>query len=107
MLTYEQLTTHQKDRICNGCGSKGGLINPPEFLFHASCNRHDFRYWLGCTEEDRKNADDSFYKWMKKDISICKWYLKPYYHLWAWVYYKAVRLLGKKHFYYSNKPRTL
>ena len=107
MLRYKQLNSHQKKTICNGCGGKGGLINPPEFLFHASCNHHDFRYWRGCTEADRKDADDSFYKWMKVDIAISKWYLKPYYHLWAWTYYKAVRLFGKKYFYYVDKPRTL
>ena len=107
MLRYKQLNSHKKKAICNGCGGKGGLINPPEFLFHASCNHHDFRYWRGCTEADRKDADDSFYKWIKVDIAISKWYLKPYYHLWAYTYYKAVRLFGSEYFYYDYKPRDI
>ena len=107
MLRYKDLTDTQKQAICNGCGGKGGFINPPEFLFHASCNHHDFKYWLGCTEDDRKDADEAFYRWMKIDIASAKWYLKPYYHLWAYTYYKAVRLFGKKYFYYANKQRTL
>ena len=107
MLRYKDLTDTQKQAICNGCGGKGGFINPPEFLFHASCNHHDFRYWRGCTEADRKDADDSFYKWMKVDVSESKLYLKPYYHFLAWSYYKAVRLFGKKYFNYSDKPKTL
>ena len=40
MLIYKDLTDTQKQAICNGCGGKGGFINPPEFLFHASCNHH-------------------------------------------------------------------
>ena len=107
MLRYKDLNSYQKKLICNGCGVKGGWIKPPDFLFHASCNHHDFRYWRGCTEADRKNADDSFYKWMKVDVSESKWYLKPYYHFLAWTYYKAVRLFGKKYFNYSDKPKTL
>ena len=107
MLKYKQLNASQKKTICNGCGGKGGVINPPEFLFHASCNHHDFRYWRGCTESDRKDADISFYKWMRVDIAESKWYLKPYYHVWAYAYYKAVRLLGKKYFYYHSTCRTI
>jgi len=107
MLRYKDLTDTQKQATCNGCGGKGGFINPPEFLFHASCNHHDFRYWRGCTEADRKETDNSFYKWMKVDVSESKWYLKPYYHFLAWSYYKAVRLFGKKYFNYSDKPKTL
>ena len=107
MLHYNQLNVHQKAFICNGCGGKGGLINPPEFLFHASCNHHDFLYWRGCIEEDRKLADDKFYELMKLDIESAKWYLKPHYHIWAWTYYKSVRLIGKKFFYYGEKPKNM
>lgn len=107
MLRYSQLTQEQKSKICNGCGIKGGFIKVPNFLFKASCNHHDFRYWRGCREVDRKDADDSFYKWMRVDIKGAKWYLKPYYHMWAWFYHKAVRLFGSKHFYYADKQRTI
>ena len=91
-LRYKNLTKEQKDKICNGCGSKGGWFNPPEFLFHASCNHHDFLYWKGVTEKDRKLADEAFYKYMKKD---CK---KFYDYIIAYIYYKAVRVMGNKYF---------
>lgn len=107
MLKYSDLTLEQKQSICNGCGSKGGIINPPEFLFHASCNHHDFKYWQGCTEEDRLKADKEFYEAMKVDVSNARWFLKPYYHAWAYIYYKAVQLKGKKAFYYGPKKKYL
>ena len=101
MIKYSQLTDKQKQAICNGCGGKGGLINPPEFLFHASCNQHDFYYWRGGKEEDRKKADNDFYEAMKMDIKKAKWHLQPYYSFWAFSYFTAVRLVGKKYFNYN------
>ena len=106
MLKYSELTDEQKEKICNGCGAKGGRINPPEFLFHTSCNQHDFYYWRGGTEADRKKADDTFYEFMEIDILEAKWYLRWYYGIWAFSYYKAVRFFGKKYFNYG-KIRTL
>lgn len=107
MLRYSDLTKEQKDKITNGCGSKGGLIKPPSFIFKASCNHHDFLYWLGGDESDRIYADDTFYKYMKIDIEGEKWYSKPFHHAWAYIYYKAVRIFGKKYFYFTENKRTL
>lgn len=107
MLRYSELTEEQKKFITNGCGGKSGWINPPEFLFHASCNQHDFYYWRGCTEEDRLKADTEFYELMKKDASEAKWYLRPHYYMWAWTYYMSVRVMGKKFFYYADKQKTI
>lgn len=108
MLKYSNLTIEQKKFVSNGCGGKGGWINPPEFIFHEDCNEHDFDYWLGCTEEDRKKKDKAFYKRMKKDIQKYKSFIKKaHYHIWAWTYYKAVRLVGKKFFYYASRQKTM
>ena len=102
MLYYKDLTKEQKLNICNGCGSKGGFVKVPNFLFLASCNHHDFLYWIGGSETDRKIADDKFYKYMKKDVKaekkICK---KIYYKSWAYTYYKMVCIFGKKYFNYK------
>jgi len=107
MLRFRQLTRKQKEKICNGCGSKGGFINPPEFLFHASCDHHDFLYWLGCTEDDRLKADKSFYKYMQLDIVNEDSFIKRlYYKMLAYIYYKAVRIFGKKYFNYAYEKRT-
>ena len=107
MLKYSQLTTEQKKYICNGCGSKGAFIKVPNFLFLASCNQHDFYYWLGKSEEDRVKANDSFYKWMREDIATAVWYKKPYYYIWAYAYYKAVVIEGKKYFNYGSRYKTM
>lgn len=101
MIGYSDLTQEQKYSICNGCGGKGGIINPPEFLFHASCNQHDFYYWRGGTELDRKKADDAFYEMMKVDAGKEQGIKKLHYLTWAYVYYKAVRLVGSKFFNYG------
>jgi len=107
MIKYSDLTDNQKSLITNGCGAKGGFINPPDFIFKASCNQHDFYYWRGMDEEDRKKADNAFYKYMRIDISEVSFHKKPYYHLWAFSYYSMVRLFGKKYFSYAYRYKTL
>lgn len=107
MLKYINLTPLQKKHICNGCGGKGGWIKPPNFQFLASCNHHDFKFWIGHTLAHFKKANKDFYTWMKEDIKNAKWYKKAYYHVWAYAYYKAVDLGGKKYFYFSDTPKTL
>ena len=102
LLRYSELSTEDKVYICNGCGGKGGWFNPPEFLFHASCNQHDFYYWRGGTEDDRLIADKAFYTFMKEDASEASWYDKPLHYIMAYVYYKAVRFSGKKFFNYEQ-----
>ena len=107
MLKYSDLTQEQIVKITNGCGSKGGWINPPNFIFKASCVIHDFYYWRGCEESDRQLADNSFYSYMRKDIKEAKWFMKPYYHQWALAYYLAVRLFGENYFNYSKTMKTI
>lgn len=97
-LSYSELTDKQKSLVCNGCGGKGGLVKPPNFLFKASCNQHDFYYWRGGTEEDRLKADKAFYEAMLVDVSNAEWYNKVQYKAIAYIYYKAVRRFGAKYF---------
>ncbi|MFA5669912.1 MAG: hypothetical protein WCX83_00205 [Candidatus Cloacimonas sp.] len=107
MLRYSELTDNQKSIICNGCGGKGVFIKPPDFIFKASCNQHDFYYWLGKDENDRKKADKEFYRFMRIDISEVELIKKPYYHTWALAYYLSVRAFGRKFFNYSDKYKTV
>ena len=104
---YELLTPKQKAVILNGCGKKGAWFKPPDWFMLAECNHHDYGYYKGCTEADRKRCDDTFYNEMKRDVSRAAWYLKPARYAAAYIYYKAVRLFGKSAFYYADKPRTL
>ena len=107
-LRYRDLTLEQIKTICNGCGGKGGFIDPPEFLFHASCNQHDFYYWRGGTEKDRLEADKAFYRYMQLDaIRPKSKYMILKYKLIAYIYYKAVRLAGKKFFNYGIQRTKL
>jgi len=105
-IRYNELTKEQKEVICNGCGGKGGKLNPPDFMFTASCNHHDFNYWLGHTEEDRRKADKQFLEAMLNDISVLPFWKRFFFRKIAYTYYKAVRLFGKSFFYYAKAERT-
>jgi len=104
---YEDLTPQQKSFICNGCGKKGGKLKAPDWFMLADCNHHDYGYYRGHTEEDRKKCDETFLKEMKKDVSRSPFYLKPARWSAAYAYYWAVRWFGKSAFYFAEKPRTL
>ncbi len=100
MIRFRDLTPGQINKICNGCGPKGGLVPVPEFFCHASCDHHDFNYWLGCTERDRRKADRQFYREMRRDAG---W--NPIKQTIALAYYLAVRLRGAPYFHYADKER--
>ena len=100
MIRYRDLTEEQKDRICNGCGPKGGWVPVPEFFCHASCDHHDFNYWLGCTEEDRRKADHEFLEAMLIDAGS-----NPAKQTIAFTYWMAVRLFGAFCFHYADRER--
>jgi len=107
-VRFRDLTPEQIDLICNGCGGKGHWLDPPDWLFTASCNHHDFNYWLGCTEENRKEADRQFYEAMLADAAAAdSWWKRTWCKVMAFIYYKAVRLFAKDYFYYGPEERTL
>lgn len=114
-IRYKNLTEEEIAALCNGCGKKGGFIPVPEFKFTASCNHHDFNYWLGCSEAHRIKADfqfltamlhDAEYKESGKRRNIIS---RNYYRSLAHIYYYAVRICGSNPvlggFHYSNKQR--
>jgi len=98
------------------CGPESGLyllgiqVNVPDFLFNASCEKHDELYTKGSKEIDRYVADLLFYHYMKID---CKYFamkqkyllykiiLFVYYRFWAFIFYLAVRYGGNKYFAYK------
>lgn len=105
-LRYRNLNEVQRRFICNGCGGKGGLFKPPNYLFEASCDHHDFNYWLGFTEEHRKLADVQFLQAMLRDSRRAPWWKRWWLQGAAWRYYYAVRACGKRFFHYGDKERT-
>jgi hypothetical protein len=97
-LKFRYLTSSQKREICNGCGPKFAGEICPKFLLTASCDHHDFNYWLGGTSLDRQIADDQFYSAMLDDASK-SWPPKSwFYRLLAWRFYRAVREWGATFF---------
>lgn len=105
-IPYELLTPEQKAEICNGCGGKGGKVKPPKrIFFKASCNHHDYGYWCGCTEAERKKNDEGLKKAMQDDCSKLPFWKKPFYYPWCYLYYRAVRVGGKKFFYWGKQKR--
>lgn len=103
---WSQLSARQRGLIANGCGGKGGWLKPPSFRFNANCDQHDFYYWRGGTEEDRKTADKEFLVIMLEDANRGVWWKRAWYRWWANTYYVAVRLFGKKFFHYRVTKAT-
>jgi hypothetical protein len=86
----------------NGCGGKGAWIKVPNFIFEASCNKHDEGYNDGGDEARRFECDGKFFIMMIKDTYQVKWWIKRVnYQIWGFVYFIAVRLFGKKYFNYK------
>lgn len=83
--------------IINGCGGKGHWLDPPDWIFTASCDHHDFEYWRGGSEVHRAKSDWDFYQAMLDDVQDLYSWWHPKRHwgrLHAWAYYRAVRRFG-------------
>ena len=101
---YEDLTQEEKEEICNGCGGKGGIVTPPHAIFfETSCNHHDYGYYKGTTEKDRKRCDKNLRTAMNKDCSKLPWYKWLRYRPWCELYYLGVRSVGWKFFNYDKE----
>jgi len=105
MKKYKDLTSNEIKELCNGCGSKGGLLKPPNFIFKDSCNEHDYLYFIGGNKYDKQYADNKFYNQMINDIKELNLnYIKYlYYHSICYIYYQAVDIFGYKYFNYNYK----
>ena len=104
MIAYLSLFTHEKEErkiICNGCGPKGLFIPIPNFVFKEACDHHDFNYWIGCNKAQRKKADKQFLTEMLYEANGNLWY-----KIWAYTYYRAVRIGGIKCFHWDDVQRT-
>ena len=102
ILEYTNVPEDSIKIISNGCGSRYFILDVPEFVFHDSCDKHDFHYWRGGTEADRKKADKEFYSDMKIDAQFQPWWKRLFLKGMAWLYYLSVRLGGKTRFSYGD-----
>jgi len=100
MIRYRDLTEEQKSLICNGCGPKGGWVPVPELFLHEVCDHHDFNYWIGYRERDRRKADYQLWEAARKKA---RW--DPVKQSIAMIYFLAVRAFGMTCFHYAEKER--
>lgn len=84
--------------VLNGCGGKGSWLRPPSWLSFASCDQHDFNYWIGGDEAARALADRQFYDASLEDVRGFCWWRRPLARVRALAYYIAVRLFGNPFF---------
>lgn len=85
--------------ILNGCGGKGSWVPVPDFMFSASCDHHDFNYWLGGSEADRVKADWQFFEAMVQDAGREPWWRRWWARRAAALYHWAVRRYAGRYFH--------
>jgi hypothetical protein len=92
------------EKIVNGAGPKGWGWLVPDTLYGlsvtAAANIHDWEYYKGKTKEDKKKADDNFYKNMIRIIEAetSNWLLKKLRTMRAKLYFWAVKHFGQSAF---------
>lgn len=95
----------------NGCGpgSASGLV--PDFMWEEDCDEHDFDYFVGGSEVDRREADWRFSMRMilRANNRYAWWDPRRFFaRMGAWSYYRAVKELGDDlAFCYRPKPLTM
>ena len=72
--SWSQLSIQEKEWLksngyINGCGGKGGYVQPPNFFFLADCNHHDWKYTLGGGIKEYWMANWQFFMAMIKDVN--------------------------------------
>lgn len=90
------------DGTLNGCGPSGWKSPLPSFCFEHHCYEHDYAYYVGGSETDRRSADNKFYYAMVRCSNYLSWWKRPFARLQAWVYYRMVKSLGSKYFNYAD-----
>jgi hypothetical protein len=116
---FSDLTPEDEAWVANGCGGKGGWFDPPDFIWKARCQLHDFRYWKGGTYLDRLKVDQDFLRgmlWDARHINTLRIWpdlsertqlrrplrQRMLYVPLAWVYYIAVRIFGGRYFAFGR-----
>ena len=88
--TQSRAKRHDEDFESDGC------TGVPDFWFYEACKEHDWDYYIGGDEEDRKEADQRLARRIQHRSRFGK--LSP----WAAIVYAGVRLFGWQHFNYTD-----
>lgn len=86
--------TPPADFISNGCTNAPDRVGRADL--RAACHWHDYHYSLGCTEDDRRQADFSLYRNLRRCGAS---------HELAAVYFRRVRFHGVNFFSYGEYAR--
>lgn len=92
--------------MSNGCGCESGWLRwfrpPYAKLFYAACCVHDDDYDRGGDEYMRLRADYGLYMRMLAIIERGDYsrMMAAWLRMWAWLYYKSVRMFGSEYFNY-------
>lgn len=72
--------------------------------FESDADYHDYNYYLGGSENDRKKADRGFFQRLIKDtLELDLWWFSELYYVGVCIIaYRLVRRFGKKHFNYKK-----
>ena len=98
-VKFEDVPEDIKDLISNGCGAADSFFVPPHAIFFETCcAHHDYGYWVGGTETDRKRCDIKLREAMIKDCNNLPWYKQLRYRPWCEFYYWGVRVSGSSSF---------
>ena len=100
---FADLLPLERSSICNGIGASSGLSRlVPDTIwwidFRIAGDIHDYSYWLGGIDEDRRIADDVFYHNLLVIIEAHGGILAPLRRWRACKYYLALRVGGWAHF---------
>jgi hypothetical protein len=106
---YWNLTDEQKKEICNGCGGRNSVLTKflPQGTFKECCNIHDYMYFIGRTEEDKKLADRVFYLNLNRVVKHKKGFQKFVKKIIAKTYFTAVKKYGDYYFWKGKVPKGL
>ncbi len=106
MIGLSALTPAQKAHICNGCGPKSWKSTIPTWHGRDACCAHDLAYWVGGTQEDRRDADRALYEDLIVRARPAWFGARTWMRFLAWCFYVSVRRKGSQYFHYGV-PRTL
>ena len=107
---YFDLSDWEKENVLNGCGSKNSKFIPDNILglcINEACLFHDYMYYVGTTDKDKREADKVFLN------NILWWvdeYSRNFFLRWgrrfiAKIYYYVVKVFGEKAFFSGLKRR--
>jgi len=106
---YWELSEKEKQKICNGCGGRGGMFNflIPQKHFQEACNIHDYMYATGYSEEDKRKADATLLYNLDLIVKQTKGLKRVWYKKLAKTFYKAVHNFGDYYFWKDKKFEDL